>query len=709
MTSSAPAWGSETTPSAPGLWNNNTTDAGTPSGSGSLWHGLSPAAPRPKCDSALYHELLRSSNGDHSLVATRLADMGFSPADYAEQQQQQQSIKAVGGGASGMAAHWAHTLPTKESLKRSPGPRPPNGERDLDGQAAEAGAPSHFFCPISLQLMRDPVMMPTGQSYDRPCIERWLAAGNRSCPATGVTLKPPVALVPNVALRGAIEEWSSKHAPWLLDQHSRVKPIPKDEQFAALPAAGLQGQSSNPDLNFAIRLQQEELQRLASQRAAMAAGPGAGAGAAAGGVAAFGVQAANGSRRGSGAPAGGGSPYYVQPPQRRRRGMRSYWSPTTGVLLAATAAYISLFIVSVALDGWNIENLALNPWAGSSLSALMSVGAQDAAAVTTGGQWWRLFTSPFVNGGVIQLLLNTSCLWTFGRYLEATMLPHPAPAIAATYLLGAWAGALASANLNLYYITCGASSGVCALLGAVWADQLVNRRKYVRHALTVAVLAIITALLITMSLLPLLDPWYQAAALLTGFFTGTALLLAPRVVRRARRHRGAAVLSAHCLLLVVGGLVVAAVGVGINARVAAGSGFFKDSCCVGFGNWQCVPTGGSPDGCLIEAAQNGTRVLYCASGESYPLPAGTSVPAGNTALVTQICTQYCTTASGGAGGDSGAASGGTPPADEGAAAEPGAGGPGTGSGGTASPSPSPPPGATAAPIGSGDGSDGVLL
>lgn len=389
--------------------------------------------------------------------------------------------------------------------------------------------------------MRDPVMMPTGQSYDRPCIERWLAAGNRSCPATGVTLKPPVALVPNVALRGAIEEWSSKHAPWLLvrcslcharpgsstcwgpylhgrqlraarrewqlpcwcttrqagagasrstpdvnrllrchrlliclvlrcpvvqDQHSRVKPIPKDEQFAALPAAGLQGQSSNPDLNFAIRLQQEELQRLASQRAAMAAGPGAGAGAAAGGVAAFGVQAANGSRRGSGAPAGGGSPYYVQPPQRRRRGMRSYWSPTTGVLLAATAAYISLFIVSVALDGWNIENLALNPWAGSSLSALMSVGAQDAAAVTTGGQWWRLFTSPFVNGGVIQLLLNTSCLWTFGRYLEATMLPHPAPAIAATYLLGAWAGALASANLNLYYITCGASSGVCALLGA---------------------------------------------------------------------------------------------------------------------------------------------------------------------------------------------------------------------------------------------------
>ena len=35
---------------------------------------------------------------------------------------------------------------------------------DLDAEAAEAGAPRHFFCPISMQLMRDPVMLPSGQS-----------------------------------------------------------------------------------------------------------------------------------------------------------------------------------------------------------------------------------------------------------------------------------------------------------------------------------------------------------------------------------------------------------------------------------------------------------------------------------------------------------------------------------------------------------------
>lgn len=58
-----------------------------------------------------------------------------------------------------------------------------------------------------------------------------------------------------------------------------------------------------------------------------------------------------------------------------------------------------------------------------------------------------------------------SCLWTFGRHLEGALRPWPAPSMAALFLLGGWVGALASANLNSLYVTCGASAGVCALLG----------------------------------------------------------------------------------------------------------------------------------------------------------------------------------------------------------------------------------------------------
>lgn len=51
--------------------------------------------------------------------------------------------------------------------------------------------------------MADPVMVATGHTYDRVCIERWLAQGNRTCPVTGMRLRH-LELTPNFALRNAI-------------------------------------------------------------------------------------------------------------------------------------------------------------------------------------------------------------------------------------------------------------------------------------------------------------------------------------------------------------------------------------------------------------------------------------------------------------------------------------------------------------------------
>lgn len=52
--------------------------------------------------------------------------------------------------------------------------------------------------------------------YERRYIERWLAGGSSTCPATGTVLAAPVTLTPNVALRKSIEVWAEKHATWLL-------------------------------------------------------------------------------------------------------------------------------------------------------------------------------------------------------------------------------------------------------------------------------------------------------------------------------------------------------------------------------------------------------------------------------------------------------------------------------------------------------------
>lgn len=70
--------------------------------------------------------------------------------------------------------------------------------------------PKDFCCPISLDLMRDPVIISTGQTYDRSSISRWMDEGHTTCPKTGQTLVH-TRLVPNRALRNLIVQWCSAH------------------------------------------------------------------------------------------------------------------------------------------------------------------------------------------------------------------------------------------------------------------------------------------------------------------------------------------------------------------------------------------------------------------------------------------------------------------------------------------------------------------
>ncbi|KAK0606036.1 hypothetical protein LWI29_033408 [Acer saccharum] len=66
--------------------------------------------------------------------------------------------------------------------------------------------PDDFRCPISLELMKDPVIVSTGQTYERSCIEKWLEAGHGTCPKTQQSLNSN-ALTPNFALRSLIAQW----------------------------------------------------------------------------------------------------------------------------------------------------------------------------------------------------------------------------------------------------------------------------------------------------------------------------------------------------------------------------------------------------------------------------------------------------------------------------------------------------------------------
>ncbi|XP_002987443.2 U-box domain-containing protein 43 [Selaginella moellendorffii] len=67
-----------------------------------------------------------------------------------------------------------------------------------------------FICPITRDVMRDPVQIASGQTYEREAIERWFAEGNTRCPVMGEEL-PTTQMKSNFALKQSIAEWRERN------------------------------------------------------------------------------------------------------------------------------------------------------------------------------------------------------------------------------------------------------------------------------------------------------------------------------------------------------------------------------------------------------------------------------------------------------------------------------------------------------------------
>ncbi|KZV55192.1 U-box domain-containing protein 8 [Dorcoceras hygrometricum] len=73
--------------------------------------------------------------------------------------------------------------------------------------------PDDFKCPISLEIMSDPVILSSGHTFDRASIQQWLDAGHRTCPISKLPLPEPPSLIPNHALRSLISNYSDVTFP----------------------------------------------------------------------------------------------------------------------------------------------------------------------------------------------------------------------------------------------------------------------------------------------------------------------------------------------------------------------------------------------------------------------------------------------------------------------------------------------------------------
>ncbi|XP_012483319.1 U-box domain-containing protein 3 isoform X1 [Gossypium raimondii] len=70
--------------------------------------------------------------------------------------------------------------------------------------------PPDFLCPLSLELMLDPVFVASGQTYDRASIQKWLDSGLTICPKTRQTLAHK-NLIPNYTVKAMVTSWCEEN------------------------------------------------------------------------------------------------------------------------------------------------------------------------------------------------------------------------------------------------------------------------------------------------------------------------------------------------------------------------------------------------------------------------------------------------------------------------------------------------------------------
>lgn len=94
---------------------------------------------------------------------------------------------------------------------------------------AQNRIPAEFECPITSDIMEDPVIAADGRSYERTAILRWLQTSSRS-PMTGNTLEH-TNVIPNVNLKALIQDWKETEVvdAAVREEQTALQELPRDE------------------------------------------------------------------------------------------------------------------------------------------------------------------------------------------------------------------------------------------------------------------------------------------------------------------------------------------------------------------------------------------------------------------------------------------------------------------------------------------------
>ncbi|WOL18652.1 U-box domain-containing protein 44-like [Canna indica] len=162
-------------------------------------------------------EAPQSSKAVQSATVMDLARaLGIDPADHEKLQEQIKLLRADLSGLSSMAER--RILISLEKMFKDWSKEP----CIADGLVAanfeeEAHIPpfKNFLCPLTKEVMKDPVVLESSQTYERAAIRHWFDrcvedGRDPTCPVTGQVLQS-LELRSNIGLAGAIEEWVNRN------------------------------------------------------------------------------------------------------------------------------------------------------------------------------------------------------------------------------------------------------------------------------------------------------------------------------------------------------------------------------------------------------------------------------------------------------------------------------------------------------------------
>ena len=192
-----------------------------------------------------------------------------------------------------------------------------------------------------------------------------------------------------------------------------------------------------------------------------------------------------------------------------------------------------------------------------SIRTLLMLGGTFRPSIVEGAEWWRLFTAPFMHGGIVHLASNCFCLLMAGMLFERLIGWRW---FAAIFFASALGGSIASVWINdVNTVGVGASGGIVGLFAAVIAGSIRFRSTPVASSLQVGAIQILVP-----SLLPFLSAAKEGQTIdyaghFGGAVTGAALSLLlltlwPRERPTPRFGAAAIAFSAVFVLIAAGSL-----------------------------------------------------------------------------------------------------------------------------------------------------------